>query len=75
MGAYPSDPMTECSIDLRVGGTYHHVFVIGDGTSARWARHLTGGRAADPDRGDVAVRRLAGCRGGRDHGSCTKLAE
>jgi uncharacterized protein YndB with AHSA1/START domain len=31
-GAYPSDPMTECSIDLRVGGTYHHSFVAGDGT-------------------------------------------
>jgi uncharacterized protein YndB with AHSA1/START domain len=31
-GAYPSDPMTECSIDLRVGGTYHHVFVADDGT-------------------------------------------
>jgi uncharacterized protein YndB with AHSA1/START domain len=31
-GAYPSDPMTECSIDLRVGGTYHHVFVTEDGT-------------------------------------------
>jgi uncharacterized protein YndB with AHSA1/START domain len=31
-GAYPSDPMTECSIDLRVGGKYHHVFVTEDGT-------------------------------------------
>ncbi len=31
-GAYPSDPMTECSIDLRVGGNYHHVFVADDGT-------------------------------------------
>jgi uncharacterized protein YndB with AHSA1/START domain len=31
-GAYPSDPMTECSIDLRVGGTYHHVFMTEDGT-------------------------------------------
>ena len=31
-GAYPSDPMTECSIDLRVGGKYHHVFVTDDGT-------------------------------------------
>jgi uncharacterized protein YndB with AHSA1/START domain len=31
-GAYPSEPMTKCSIDLRVGGTYHHVFVTEDGT-------------------------------------------
>ncbi len=31
-GAYPSDSMTECSIDLRVGGTYNHVFVTDDGT-------------------------------------------
>jgi uncharacterized protein YndB with AHSA1/START domain len=31
-GAYPSDPMTKCSIDLRVGGNYHHVFVTDDGT-------------------------------------------
>ena len=31
-GAYPSDPMTECSIDLRVGRNYHHVFVTDDGT-------------------------------------------
>jgi uncharacterized protein YndB with AHSA1/START domain len=30
-GAYPSDPMTVCSIDLRVGGTYHQVFVTEDG--------------------------------------------
>ena len=26
------DTMTVCSIDLRVGGDYHHVFVTGDGT-------------------------------------------
>jgi uncharacterized protein YndB with AHSA1/START domain len=31
-GAYPSDPMTECSIDLRVGGNYYHSFVTEDGT-------------------------------------------
>jgi uncharacterized protein YndB with AHSA1/START domain len=31
-GAYPSDPMTECSVDLRVGGSYRHVFVTEDGT-------------------------------------------
>ena len=31
-GATPPDQMKECSIDLRVGGTYHNVFVAGDGT-------------------------------------------
>ena len=27
-----TDEVTECSIDLRVGGSYHFVFVTGDGT-------------------------------------------
>jgi uncharacterized protein YndB with AHSA1/START domain len=31
-GATPPDRMTECSIDLRVGGSYHSSFVIEDGT-------------------------------------------
>jgi uncharacterized protein YndB with AHSA1/START domain len=31
-GATPPDQMTECSIDLRVGGTYHYAFVTEDGT-------------------------------------------
>jgi uncharacterized protein YndB with AHSA1/START domain len=31
-GATPPDQMTECSIDLRVGGSYHSSFVTGDGT-------------------------------------------
>ena len=31
-GATPPDRMTECSIDLRVGGNYHSSFVTGDGT-------------------------------------------
>ena len=31
-GATPPDQMTECSIDLRVGGNYHIVFVTEDGT-------------------------------------------
>jgi uncharacterized protein YndB with AHSA1/START domain len=30
--ATPPDQMKECSIDLRVGGTYHYVFVTEDGT-------------------------------------------
>jgi uncharacterized protein YndB with AHSA1/START domain len=31
-GATPPDQMIECSIDLRVGGTYHYSFVTEDGT-------------------------------------------
>jgi uncharacterized protein YndB with AHSA1/START domain len=31
-GATPPDQMKECSIDLRVGGTYRYVFVTEDGT-------------------------------------------
>jgi uncharacterized protein YndB with AHSA1/START domain len=31
-GASPPDRMTECSIDLRVGGSYHSSFVTEDGT-------------------------------------------
>ena len=31
-GATPPDRMTECSIDLRVGGNYHSSFVTEDGT-------------------------------------------
>jgi uncharacterized protein YndB with AHSA1/START domain len=31
-GATPPDRMTECSIDLRVGGSYHSSFVAGDET-------------------------------------------
>jgi uncharacterized protein YndB with AHSA1/START domain len=31
-GATPPDEMTECSIDLRVGGNYHSSFVTEDGT-------------------------------------------
>jgi len=31
-GATPPDEMTECSIDLRVGGTYRSSFRTGDGT-------------------------------------------
>ncbi|HUC22993.1 MAG TPA: SRPBCC domain-containing protein [Streptosporangiaceae bacterium] len=31
-GATPPDRMTKCTIDLRAGGAYHHVFVTEDGT-------------------------------------------
>lgn len=31
-GATPPDRMTECSIDLRIGGNYRSSFVTGDGT-------------------------------------------
>jgi uncharacterized protein YndB with AHSA1/START domain len=36
-GATPPDQMTECSIDLRVGGNYHSSFVTGDGTVFRFS--------------------------------------
>jgi len=32
-GATPPDRMTECSIDLRVGGSYRSSFVTGDGSA------------------------------------------
>jgi uncharacterized protein YndB with AHSA1/START domain len=32
-GATPPDQMTECSIDLRVGGSYHSSFTTEDGTA------------------------------------------
>ncbi len=42
--------MTVCSIDLRVGGNYHIVFVTQDGTECSFGGDLLGDRAADPDR-------------------------
>ena len=54
-GATPPDQMTECSIDLRVGGKYHSSFVTEDGTVCSF--HGT----------YLEVRRLAGCGSGRDH--------
>ena len=47
--------MTECSIDLRVGGNYHSCFVTGDGTVFSFSGDIPGGRAAGPNRGDVAL--------------------
>ncbi|HEY2553275.1 MAG TPA: SRPBCC domain-containing protein [Streptosporangiaceae bacterium] len=35
--ATPPDQMTECSIDLRVGGNYHYSFVTEDGTVCSFA--------------------------------------
>ena len=60
--------VTECSIDLRVGGTYHIVFVTEDGTECSF-RGTYLEVAADPDRRDVAVRRVARCGRRRDHGA------
>ena len=60
------DKMTVCSIDLRVGGNYHMVFVTGDGTECSFRGTYLEVERADPDRRHVAVRRLAGCGGGRD---------
>jgi hypothetical protein len=35
-------PVKPCPVDLRVGGSYHFVFVTGDGRDVVW-RHLPGG--------------------------------
>jgi hypothetical protein len=61
--------LKECSIDLRVGGNYHFVFVNDDGTEMSFRGNLPGGRAADADRRDVAVRRMARCGRRRVRGS------
>ena len=42
-GATPPDQMTECSIDLRVGGNYHYSFVTRRRNHVRLPRHLPGG--------------------------------
>lgn len=34
MARFEGEELTVCTIDLRVGGTYHHVFVGNDGTEA-----------------------------------------
>ena len=63
------EEVTVCSIDLRVGGNYHYVMVTDDGNRVLVSWNLLGGRAADPDRPDVAVRRVARCGGRRVDGS------
>ena len=55
-----TDRVTECSIDLRVGGGYHVVFVTAGRNGVLVSGNLFGGRGAEPDRRNVAVRRLAG---------------
>jgi len=52
--------VTKCSIDLRVGGSYHIVFVTEDGTECSFRGTY---------RPDVAVRRVAGCACHRVDGS------
>ena len=63
-GATPPDQMTECSIDLRVGGSYHYAFVTPDGTKCSF--HGTYLEVEPPIRTveTWVVRRLAGCGGG-----------
>ena len=58
--------VTVCSIDLRVGGSYHIVFVTNDGTECSFRG--TYREVEPPTRtvANVAVRRLAGCGGRRD---------
>ena len=68
-GATPPDRMTECSIDLRVGGNYHSSFVTGDGTvfsfSGTYLEVEPPVRTVETWHFNV----LAGCRGGRDDGA------
>src|SRR6185437_7002965 len=59
--------VTECSIDLRVGGDYQFIFV-GRRGGVRVPGHVSRGRAADAVGADVAVRGLAGHRGCRVDG-------
>ena len=61
------EEVTECSIDLRVGGNYHFVFVPDGGPECSFRGTFLG--SAGPDRPDVAVRRLARCGGRRVDGS------
>ena len=64
-----TDPMTECSIDLRVGGNYHIVFVTDDGTECSFRGTYLEVEPPTRTVADVAVRRLARCGCGRDRGS------
>jgi len=53
--------VTECSIDLRLGGKLPHRFRDRRRKRVLVSGNLLGGRAADPDGRDVAVRRMARC--------------
>jgi Activator of Hsp90 ATPase homolog 1-like protein len=61
--------VTECSIDLRVGGNRHIAFVTGDGTECSFRGTYLEVERADSDRRDVAVRRVARCGCRRVRGS------
>ena len=63
------DAVTECSIDLRVGGDYHFVFVTQDGTECSFRGTYLEVEPPTRTVADVAVRRVAGCGGRRDHGA------
>ena len=58
--------MTVCSIDLRVGGNYHMVFVTEDGTECSFRGTYLELEPPTTHHRYVAVRGLARCRGRRD---------
>ena len=60
--------VTECSIDLRVGGSYHFVFVTEDGTECSFRGTYLEVEPPTRTVADVAVRRVARCGRRRDHG-------
>ena len=65
--AGPGEEMKECSIDLRVGGNYHFVFVTEDGIEMSFRGTYL--EVEPPDGRDVAVRRAARWGGHRVPGS------
>ena len=61
--------VTECSIDLRVGGNYHIVFVTEDGTECSFRGTYLEVEPPTRTVADVAVRRVARCGRRRVRGS------
>ena len=61
--------VTECSIDLRVGGNYHIVFVTEDGTECSFRGTYLEVEPPTRTVADVAVRRVARCGRRRDRGA------
>jgi len=73
-GATPPDQMKECSIDLRVGGNYHSVFVTEDGTECSFrGTYRRSSRRSGPWRPGCS--RAGRMRRRSRPWSCTKLTE
>ena len=74
-GATPPDRMTECSIDLRVGGQLPLLLRDRRRNRVLVQRDLPGGRAAGPNRGDVALQRVGRMQRRSRPWSCTNVTE